>query len=190
MRGMVCGMLAPGWPMEEARLAHIDGVVSHDNNGVYGEIYAAVSTSLAFVRSDPRKILLEAAEYIPQHSLYASVVRDCLETVAKENVPAAAWKVLEKHYDEYNWIDAHPNIAAVIYSLWYCQKDMTECFTLLAKAGLDVDCNGGLAGNVLGVILPVPLDWAGPLGVGCPYSSPRHLACILGTFLAVPTFDL
>lgn len=164
MRGMVCGMLAPGWPMEAARLAHLDGVVSHDNNGVYGEMYAAVLTALAFVRSDPRQILIEAAEYIPQKSLYASVIRDCLATVAAEKDAAAAWKVLDQHYEEYNWIDAHPNIAAVIYSLWYGQTDMTECFSLLAKAGLDVDCNGGLVGNVLGLIHPVPEVWAAPLG--------------------------
>lgn len=164
MRGMICGMLAPGWPMEAARLAHIDGVVSHDNNGVYGEMYAAVMTSLAFVRSEPREILLEAAEYVPQLSLYASVLRDCLSIVAREAAPAAAWKILDKHYEEYNWIDAHNNIAAVIYSLWYGQKDMTECFALLAKAGLDVDCNGGLVGNVLGLIQPVPQAWSAPLG--------------------------
>jgi len=164
MRGMICGMLAPGWPMEAARLAFIDGVISHENNGIYGEIYAAVLTSLAFVRSDPRRILVEAAEYVPQQSLYASVVHDCLDVVAKTTIPATAWKTLEKHYQEYNWIDAHPNIAAVIYSLWYSHNDMTECFSLLAKAGLDVDCNGGLAGNVLGVIQPVPEAWATPLG--------------------------
>jgi ADP-ribosylglycohydrolase len=164
MRGMVCGMLAPGWPMEAARLAHIDGIVSHDNNGVYGEIYAAVLTALSFVRSDPRQILVEAAEYLPQKSLYAAVVRDCLATVANEAKPIDAWKILEKHNEEYNWIDAHPNIAAVIYALWYSKLDMTECFSLLAKAGLDVDCNGGLAGNVLGVIQPVPDVWAEPLG--------------------------
>jgi ADP-ribosylglycohydrolase len=164
MRGMVCGMLAPGWPMEAARLAHIDGVVSHDNNGVYGEIYAAVLTALSFVRDDPRQILVEAAEYLPQKSLYAAVVRDCLTTVASKVNPDDVWKILEKHYEEYNWIDAHPNIAAVIYALWYSASDMTDCFSLLAKAGLDVDCNGGLAGNVLGVIRPVASDWAAPLG--------------------------
>ncbi len=54
MRGMVCGMLAPGDPLEAARLAHIDAVISHARNGVYGEIYAAVITSLAFVMDDPR----------------------------------------------------------------------------------------------------------------------------------------
>lgn len=164
MRGMICGMLAPGWPMEAARLAHIDGVISHDNNGVYGEIFAAVLTSLAFIRSDPQTILTEAIEYIPQKSLYASVVRNCLEIVNKYSNPADAWKILEKTYEEYNWIDAHNNIAAVIVSLWYCKNDMTECFSLLAKAGLDVDCNGGLAGNVLGIIEPVTSHWAQPLG--------------------------
>jgi len=41
---------------------------------------------------------------------------------------------------------------------------MTECFALLAKAGLDVDCNGGLVGNVLGLIQPVPQAWSAPLG--------------------------
>jgi ADP-ribosylglycohydrolase len=164
MRGMICGMLAPGWPMEAARLAHVDGVVSHDNNGVYGEMYAAVLTSLAFVRSDPRQLLVEAAEYFPQNSLYAAVVRKTLQVVSTHDKYSDAWKILDKEFEEYNWIDAHNNIAAVICSLWYGQNEMTECFSLLAKAGLDVDCNGGLVGNVLGVIQPVPDQWAKPLG--------------------------
>lgn len=164
MRGMICGMLAPAWPMEAARLAHIDGIVSHDNNGVYGEMYAAVLTSLAFIRSDPRKLLQEAYGYIPHNSQYAAVVRDTLATVGSETNGAAAWKILEKRYEQFNWIDAHNNIAAVIHALWYGEGDMTESFACLAKAGLDVDCNGGLVGNVLGLMNPVPAEWADPLG--------------------------
>jgi hypothetical protein len=41
---------------------------------------------------------------------------------------------------------------------------MTETFSLLAKAGYDVDCNGGLVGNVLGVISGVPTQWSKPIG--------------------------
>ena len=164
MRGMICGMLAPAWPIEAARLAQLDGVVSHDNNGVYGEMYAAVLTSLAFVRQDTRVILQEAARYIPQHSQYAAVVMDTLTTVASEPDPTSTWKILEKRYEQFNWIDAHNNITAVIHSLWYGQGDMTESFAYLAKAGMDVDCNGGLVGNVLGLIRDVPREWAEPLG--------------------------
>jgi ADP-ribosylglycohydrolase len=164
MRGMICGMLAPAWPMEAARLAYLDGVVSHTDNGVYGEMYAAVCTALAFVYADPRVILQEAAKYLPQKSFYYQVVSESLETVKNTPDAASAWKILETRYQEFNWIDAHNNIAAVIHSLWFGKGDMTESFACLAKAGLDVDCNGGLVGNVLGIIRPVPEQWAQPLG--------------------------
>jgi ADP-ribosylglycohydrolase len=164
MRGMVCGMLAPGWPLEAARLAYLDGIVSHEHNGVYGEIYAAVLTALAFVRQDVRSILKEATAYLPQRSEYAAVVRYCLNRLEENDDPIATWSEFEIKFERYNWIHSYPNIAAVIYALWYGNGDMTETFSLLAKAGLDVDCNAGLVGNVLGVIKPVPLQWATPIG--------------------------
>jgi ADP-ribosylglycohydrolase len=164
MRGMICGMLAPADPLEAARLAHIDAVVSHARNGVYGEIYAAVITSLAFVISDPRQIALEGARYIPAGSEYAAKLAFCFETLSATSNPADAWKKLEKHFERYNWIHAYPNLAADLLALWYSQGDFTEGMALLAVAGLDVDCNGGLIGNVLGILKPVPAEWADPLG--------------------------
>ena len=164
MRGMVCGMLAPGDPMEAARLAHIDAVISHARNGVYGEIYAAVLTALAFVLDDPREILTVAAGYIPAKSEYAAKLAFCFGVLKAEKDPQAAWPSLEKHFERYNWIHAYPNLAADMFALWYGGGDFTETMALLAKAGYDVDCNGGLVGNVLGVIRPVPQAWAGPIG--------------------------
>jgi len=164
MRGMVCGMLAPGDPMEAARLAHIDSVVSHARNGIYGEIYAAVITSLAFVMDDPRKIVLEGARYIPAKSEYAAKLSYCFEILNQTADPEFAWKQLDQHFEMYNWIHAYPNLAADLLALWYGKGDFTESMALLAKAGYDVDCNGGLVGNVLGVIHEVPGVWADPLG--------------------------
>jgi len=164
MRGMVCGMLAPGWPLEAARLAYLDGVVSHEHNGVYGEIYAAVLTSLAFIHQDVRTILKEATQYLPQKSEYAAVVHYCLNKLASNDDPASIWSDFDRKFERYNWIHAYPNIAAVLYALWYGNGDMTETFSLLAKAGVDVDCNAGLAGTILGILQPVPAEWATPLG--------------------------
>jgi len=164
MRGMVCGMLAPGRPLEAARLAHLDGVVSHAANGVYGGMYAAVLTALAYVRDDPRAVIVEAAGYIPQGSEYAAVLRECLEVVRRESdsVSALAWA--EKRFEEYNWIHAYPNLAADVLALWYGRGDMTESFSLLGKSGMDVDCNAGLVGTVLGIMNGVPEAWADPIG--------------------------
>ena len=47
MRAGICGMAAPGDPYMAARLAWRDGEVSHANNGILGEVFNAVMTSLA-----------------------------------------------------------------------------------------------------------------------------------------------
>jgi ADP-ribosylglycohydrolase len=164
MRGMICGMLAPGWPLEAARLAHIDAVVSHAANGVYGEMYAAVLTSLAFQRSNPRQLAEEALDFLPQRSQYVQIVQDCLETLNQEKDPKRAWSILDQRFERYNWIHAYPNIAADLLALWHSGGDLTSAFRLLAHAGLDVDCNAGLVGNVLGVMHGVPERWSAPLG--------------------------
>jgi ADP-ribosylglycohydrolase len=164
MRGMVCGMLAPGWPFEAARLAYQDAVISHSANGAYGEMYAAVMTALAFSTSDIRKIIKTGLEYLPQGSEYAAIVRETLKVVRKHTIASHAWRILDERFKEYNWIHAYPNIAADLLALWYGEGDITHSFSLLAQAGLDVDCNAGLVGNILGVINIVPSQWTEPLG--------------------------
>jgi hypothetical protein len=164
MRGMICGMLAPGWPLEAARLAHVDGCISHAANGIYGEMYAAALTALAFVHEDPRELLADAAQYLPGRSEYAAVLGECLDTVRTNDDPTAAWEALDRRFERYNWIHAYPNLAADVLALWYGGGDMTRSFSLLAHAGLDVDCNAGLVGNVIGIIKGVPEKWSAPIG--------------------------
>lgn len=164
MRGMVCGMLAPGWPLEAARLAYLDGSVSHTRNGIYGGMYAAVLTALAYVRSDERALLAEALAYLPPGSEYVAVAQEILGLLRSEPEPAAAWQRLDARFEEYNWIHAYPNLAADMLALWHAQGNMGAAFRWLAHAGLDVDCNAGLVGTVLGVMHGAPEPWAAPLG--------------------------
>ena len=164
MRGMVCGMLAPANPMQAAWLAHLDGQVSHSRNGIYGEMYAAVLTALAFEMDDIRQLVLKAAEYIPANSEYAAKLRFTFDTLQKNSSKENALKDLNKHFEQYNWIHAYPNIADDLFALWYGNGDFTETMSLLAQGGNDVDCNAGLVGNVLGVMFGVPAVWSEPIG--------------------------
>lgn len=164
MRGMVCGMVAPGWPLEAARLAYLDGTVSHARNGIYGGMYAAVLTALAYVRTDARALLEEALNYLPPKSEYVAVAREILAILHSEPNPAAAWRLLDARFEEYNWIHAYPNLAADMLALWHAHGDLTTAFRWLAHAGLDVDCNAGLVGTVLGVMHGAPEKWTAPLG--------------------------
>ena len=116
------------------------------------------------VRDDPRTVRAEAARYIPARSEYAAKLAYCFGVLEAEKDVTAAWAKLEPHFIHYNWIHAYPNLAADMLALWYSGGDFTEAMALLAKAGYDVDCNGGLVGNVLGVMRGTPAEWAEPLG--------------------------
>jgi ADP-ribosylglycohydrolase len=164
MRGMVCGMVAPAQPMEAARLAYLDGIVSHAKNGVYGEIFAAVLTALAFEMDDVRALIEAGMKFIPQRSQYYAVVSNALDKIKKGGEPVLIWEGIEEELKRYNWIHAYPNIAAVLFALWIGNGDFTKSLSLLAVAGMDVDCNGGLVGNILGVMKGVPAKWAEPIG--------------------------
>jgi ADP-ribosylglycohydrolase len=163
MRGMICGLVSPGWPLEAARLAHLDGVISHAANGVYGGMFAAVLTSLAFTGGAPRTLIAAALDFLPQRSEYVAVARECLAVLADAADPARAWEILDRRLERYNWIHAYPNLAADLLALWHCHGDLTAAFRLLASAGMDVDCNAGLVGTVLGVLHGTPPQWAEPL---------------------------
>jgi len=163
MRGMVCGMLAPGRPTEAARLAHTDASISHCANGIYGEIYSAVLVALAFVNNNPRDVLGLGLGWLPQKSEYFAVAEECLNVLAAQPDYRRAWAVLDERFEEYNWIHSYPNLAADLLALWFGRADLTESFKILAYAGMDVDCNAGLVGNILGVISPVPEKWSAPL---------------------------
>jgi len=150
--------------LEAVRLAYLDGVVSHAANGVYGGMYAAALTALAYVRDDPRVVAVEAAGYVPQGSEYASVLRECLDMVTRESEVSSVLAWAGQRFEQYNWIHAYPNMAVDVISLWYGGRDITESFALLARGGLDIDCNAGLVGTVLGAMSGVPAAWADPIG--------------------------
>jgi len=78
MRGGICGLVAPGDAREAARLAWTDGVISHAGNGVLGDVFNAVLTSLAFVRRNVRSLLEEAAALIPEGTQYRWVLDQAL----------------------------------------------------------------------------------------------------------------
>ncbi|MDF2672121.1 MAG: ADP-ribosylglycohydrolase, partial [Clostridiales bacterium] len=140
MRGAICGMAAPGEPYMAAKLAWIDGVISHYNNGVIGEIFNAVLVSLAFVENDIRKIVIDTIEMLPKDSEYYSIVKYALDRCIDEETWEAAWKPCEKRFEKYNWIHAYPNAAAEVIALWFGNGEFDETMHIIAMEGQDVDC--------------------------------------------------
>ena len=174
MRGAMCGLVAPGDAAEAARLAWIDGVVSHAGNGVLGETFNAMLTALAFVRRDVRALVEEVTGLIPPGTQYRWVLDQALaacreaerEDPGAANSPAwAAWRRCEKLLEEYNWVHAYPNAAAEVVALWFGRGDFDRTMQFIARCGLDVDCNAAQVACVLGAML-------GPEGIGRRWTDP------------------
>ena len=166
MRGAVCGMVAPGNPKEAARLAFLDGCVSHHNNGVLGEVFNAVLVSLAYVRSDITEILEETISAIPADSEYRSAVDFAFGQCRAQKDWLSAWKSCEKRFERYNWIHAYPNAAAEVVALYFGKGDFDETMHIIAQIGYDVDCNAAQIATAVAVMNDKPLDpsWTAPIG--------------------------
>jgi ADP-ribosylglycohydrolase len=167
MRGAICGMVAPGDTKEAARLAWLDGCVSHANNGILGEVFNAIIVSLSFVETDIRKILHAALSMMPKKSEYHHVVDFAYLQARKNNRWEAAWHACEDYLKEYNWIHAYPNAAAEVVALYYGEGDFDKTMHIIAMAGQDVDCNATQIMTAIGIIIgsqQIPLKWREPIG--------------------------
>lgn len=162
MRTMVCGYLAPGNPMKAAEYAYMDSSVSHETNGIYGGIHSAVLSSLAFVSSSARELLLKSRNFVPDGSEFAHFFDLAIDSVQKHDNHIRSWESLEDSIKTYNWIHTYPNMMAVVHSLWYCGDDIGRAFRILADCGADVDCNAGEVGSVLGIMFPIAPEWTDP----------------------------
>ncbi|MEG0812808.1 MAG: ADP-ribosylglycohydrolase family protein [Clostridium sp.] len=151
MKGGVCGMVAPGDPHMAARLAWMDGEVAHANNGILGEVFNAVMTSLAFVEDDIRVVVEKAMGMIPKDSEYYDVITFAYECCQRYDDWHLALKDCEEKYKRYNWIHAYPNACCEIIALMYGGGDYAETLHIVTMCGVDVDCNAGMIMPLLAI---------------------------------------
>ncbi len=167
MRGAVCGLVAPGNAGEAARLAWMDGTISHENNGIIGEVFNAVLVSRAFVENDMRRLVEETVSAMPPKSEYASVVSFALDSCKRSKEWAVAWKRCEERYRRYNWVHAYPNACAEVVALWFGEGDFDETLNIIAMEGQDVDCNAAQIMTALAVAKgagAIDGRWTDPIG--------------------------
>lgn len=151
MRGGICGMVAPGNPRLAAKLAWEDGQVSHINNGILGEVFNAVMTSLAFVEDDVKEIVKSAISMIPSDSEYYSVIKFAYDSCLKHDNWQDAHKECSEKYIKYNWIHAYPNACCEIIALMYGNGDYEKTLNIITMCGVDADCNAGMIMPILGI---------------------------------------
>lgn len=167
MRGAVCGQIYPGNPRMAAKAAWDDASISHDRNGILGEVFNAILCSLAFVEKDTKTLVKKAIELIPGDSEYGQVIRYALEQCEKNNDYYSAWLPCEKKYERYNWIHAYPNAAIEVISLYFGENDFVKTMSICGGCGQDVDCNAAQILTIFGSMFgtsAIPEYYTAPFG--------------------------
>lgn len=168
MRTAIHGMVAPGDARLAAKLAALDSMVSHSNNGILGGIFNAVLVSLAFVERDMKEVVKQTIACLPKDSEYYAMACFALECCQNSATWEEAWQKCEDRFiAEYNWIHAYPNMAAEVVALWFGEQDFDETAHIITMCGQDADCTAGPVLNVLGVaygMAQIKEKWLEPLG--------------------------
>ena len=167
MRGAICGMVVPGDVREAARLAWLDGEISHTSNGILGEVFNAMLCAAAFVQHDLRRLTRDIVGLTPPASEYGQVVRFALDACEQAGSWEDAWRACDERLAEYHWIHAYPNAAAQVVALWFGHEGFDRMLEIVCGCGHDVDCN---AAQVLCAYAiahgerSIPPRWTAPLG--------------------------
>ena len=165
MRGAICGMLAPCNCREAARLAWIDGCISHTCNGILGEVFSALLVSMAYSGHDMRQILLDTLEMIPADSEYAHILRMSVLFCERSASWQEAWAQCTELLAEYTWVHAYPNAAAEVVAIWFGEDDFERTLEIMCLCGYDADCTAAqllTAVSIRGGLENVHETWLAP----------------------------
>ena len=166
IRADIFGYVAPGWPERAAELAFIDASISHEKNGIYGEMFVAAMIAVAFVSESAEDIIAAGLGEIPENCRLAEAVRNTLAWCQQEDDWEAAWEKINEHYGHYHAVHTINNAALVVMGLYYGHKDFEHGIVSTVRAGWDTDCNGATVGSILGVMFgaqALPKKWVGVL---------------------------
>ena len=153
IRADMWGYVSPGDPAAAARLAFADASLSHVQNGIYGEQWAAALVAAAFGASGVREALDVALAYVPARSRLAEALR-ARRRVARRGARLGC--------------RARPRSRRATASSARCTRsttprsspprscgatgDFTRTIGLAVEGGWDTDCNGATAGSVFGAM--------------------------------------
>ncbi|HWN32071.1 MAG TPA: ADP-ribosylglycohydrolase family protein [Pseudonocardia sp.] len=152
IRGDIFGWTHPGDPRAAATLAYQDASLSHTENGIYGEMWAAALVSAAFVAGSAREAVTRSLDHVPPRSRLAKAITDVLDQHGGGGTWDEALTRIRATYGHYSWIHTVNNAALVVAGLLWGDGDLARTVGLTVMGGWDTDSNGATVGSVAGVL--------------------------------------
>jgi ADP-ribosylglycohydrolase len=182
MRVAPFGVFAAGDPEQAARLARIDGEVSHAGEGILAGQAVAAAIAVAMTRADLDRVARAALAVVPADSWTGRNLRLALEIGGRHESARGAIDDLHDALavSGYAWMDLAPEAVGLAFGLLRAGRgELSETLLAAVNLGRDADTVAAIAGAVLGAqqgLAAIPTEWRRALGP----ASGRCLACVAG----------
>ncbi|MBV2356997.1 ADP-ribosylglycohydrolase family protein [Streptomyces sp. J2-1] len=164
MRAAPFGIFAAGRPAEAARLAEIDGSVSHEGEGIHGGRAVAAGVAAAMAGASPGAVVAAALSVIPEDSWTARSLRRAV-AVAHLGERAIRSTVVVPGYP---WTDLAPEAVALAFAAYASADGEFRPAVLTAvNMGRDADTTAAVAGALAGAtggVGAIPAEWGAAIG--------------------------
>jgi ADP-ribosylglycohydrolase len=166
IRSEIWACLAPGQPDLAADYAYEDACVDHSDDGIWGEMFLAALESAAFVEQDPKVLLHDALNTLPDESCVKQAVADTQNWWDELHDWRAVRELILQHHGHENFTDAPMNIAFTVLGWLAGEGDFSRAICIAANCGKDTDCTAATVGALMGIIDPacIPQKWLAPIG--------------------------
>jgi ADP-ribosylglycohydrolase len=160
MRAAPFGVFAAGRPAEAARLAAIDGSVSHDGEGIYGGQAVAAGVAAAMAGAPTIAVVASALAVVPDDSWTARSLRRAV-AVAHRGERAVRSAVV---IGGYPWTDLAPEAVALAFGAYAAADgDFRDAVLTAVNMGRDADTTAAVAGALAGAtqgVSAIPPEWS------------------------------
>jgi ADP-ribosylglycohydrolase len=166
IRADVFGYVTPGLPEIGAKLAFNDASISHDKNGIYGEMFVAAMLSAAFKLESVKEIINTGLAEIPENCRLAEAVKDTMHWCETLPTWELVWEKINESVGHYHGVHTINNAALVVMGLYFGEDDFEKGIVSTVRGGWDTDCTGATVGSILGLRLGaknLPSKWISPL---------------------------
>ena len=178
MRIAPVGIVWAGDPEQAARMAEIDGHISHYADGVWAGQAIAASIAVAMVDGSVDEIIQAGLKYIPDDSWLGRAMARAMRICDEEKTLENAW---ERLHDEL-WLGyraAAPEAIAQTYAIFRLigERGFKPCVIVGSNFGRDADTLGAMLGALTGArygVESIPQQWIElvrkPRGVCLPFT--------------------
>ncbi|WP_442538236.1 ADP-ribosylglycohydrolase family protein, partial [Streptomyces pseudogriseolus] len=147
MRAAPYGVHAAGRPDEAARLAAIDGSVSHDGEGIHGGRAVAAGVAAAMAGAPVVTVVASALAVVPDDSWTARSLRRAVTAAHRGERAVRAAVVI----GGYPWTDLAPEAVALAFGAYAAADgDFEQAVLTAVNMGRDADTTAAVAGALAG----------------------------------------